>query len=57
MPVGKTTAALATQIFPKLNEIEGEGVMQTLMQNLLQGKAVDDSIKQASDRVKSIMED
>src|SRR5215469_753033 len=57
VPVGKTTAALSTEIFPKLNEIEGEGVMQTFMQNLLQGKDVNASVKQASDRVKSIMED
>jgi hypothetical protein len=31
--------------------------MQTLMQNLLQGRNVTASVKQASDRVKSIMED
>ena len=57
VPFGKTTATHATQIFPKLNEVEGEGVMQTLMQNLLQGKEVGASVKDASDRVKSIMED
>ncbi|MBW0000294.1 MAG: sugar ABC transporter substrate-binding protein [Verrucomicrobia bacterium] len=57
VPVGKTTATHATEIFPKLNEVEGEGVMQTLMQNLLQGKDVSGSVKAASDRVKSIMED
>jgi multiple sugar transport system substrate-binding protein len=57
VPVGKTTATHATEIFPKLNEVEGEGVMQTLMQNLLQGKDVNSSVRAASDRLKSIMED
>jgi multiple sugar transport system substrate-binding protein len=57
LPLGKTTATHSTQIFPKLNEIEGEGVMQTLIQNLLQGKAVDASVKEAASRVNSIMEE
>jgi multiple sugar transport system substrate-binding protein len=57
VPVGKTMAAQSTEIFPKLNEIEGDGVMQTLTQNLLQARDVTASVKQASDRVKSIMED
>jgi ABC-type glycerol-3-phosphate transport system substrate-binding protein len=57
VPVGKTTATHATEIFPKLNEVEGEGVMQTLMQNLLQGKDVNSSVRAASGRLKSIMED
>jgi multiple sugar transport system substrate-binding protein len=50
-PIGKSTA------FPKLNDVEGEGVMQTLMQNLLQGKDVDSSVRAASERLKSILED
>jgi multiple sugar transport system substrate-binding protein len=53
VPLGKTTATHSTQIFPKLNEIEGEGVMQ----NLLQGKAVGASVKEAASRVNSIMEE
>jgi multiple sugar transport system substrate-binding protein len=57
VPLGKTTATHATEIFPKLNEVEGEGVMQTLMQNILQGKDVSASVKEASDRVNSIMEE
>ena len=57
VPVGKSTATHATEIFPKLNDVEGEGVMQTLMQNLLQGKDVDGSVKAASERLKSILED
>ncbi len=57
VPVGKTTATMATEIFPKLNEVEGEGVMQTLTQNLLQGKEVDAAVKEASDRLKSILEE
>jgi multiple sugar transport system substrate-binding protein len=57
VPVGKTTATHATEVFPKLNEVEGEGVMQTLMQNLLQGKDVNASVKAASNRLKSIVEE
>jgi len=57
LPVGKTTATHATEIFPKLNDVEGEGVMQTLVQSLLQGKDVDASVKAASDRMKSVLED
>jgi multiple sugar transport system substrate-binding protein len=57
LPLAKTTATHSTQIFPKLNEIEGEGVMQTLMQNLLQGKPVDASVKEAASRENSILEE
>lgn len=57
VPVGKTTATHATEIFPKLNEVEGEGVMQTLMQKLLQGQDVNASVKAASSRLESIMEE
>ena len=57
LPVAKTTATHATGIFPKLNEVEGEGALQSLSQSLLQGKDVDSSVKTAADRVKSILED
>ena len=57
VPIAKTTATHATGIFPKLNDVEGEGVLQTLAQTLLQGKDVDASVKTAAERLKSIMED
>ena len=57
VPVAKTTATHAAGIFPKLNEVEGEGVLQTLSQTLLQGKDVDSSVKTAAERLKSILED
>ena len=57
VPIGKNTATHAAEIFPKLNDVEGEGVMQTLVQNLLQGKDVNASVKEAADRLKSIMTD
>jgi ABC-type glycerol-3-phosphate transport system substrate-binding protein len=57
VPVGKTTATHATGIFPKLNDVEGEGALQTLSQSLLQAKDVDNSVKTAADRLRSIMED
>ncbi len=57
VPVAKTTATHATEIFPKLNDVEGEGALQALSQSLLQGKDVDSSVKTAADRLKSIIED
>src|SRR3984893_290688 len=36
LPVAKTTATHASGIFPKLNEVEGEGALQSLSQRLLQ---------------------
>ncbi|MBV9488606.1 MAG: sugar ABC transporter substrate-binding protein [Verrucomicrobia bacterium] len=57
VPIGKTTATHAAEIFPKLNEVEGEGVMQTLMQKLLQGQDVTASVKAAASRLDSIMEE
>jgi multiple sugar transport system substrate-binding protein len=57
LPVAKTTAAHATEIFPKLNDVEGEGALQSLSQSLLQGKDVNSSVKTAADRLKSLLED
>jgi len=57
VPIAKTTATHATGIFPKLNDVEGEGVLQTLAQTLLQGKDLNASIKTAAERLRSIMED
>jgi multiple sugar transport system substrate-binding protein len=57
LPVAKITATHATEIFPKLNDVEGEGALQALSQSLLQGKDVNSSVKTASDRLKSIIED
>jgi multiple sugar transport system substrate-binding protein len=57
IPIAKTTATHGTEIFPKLNDVEGEGALQALTQSLLQGKDVNSSVKTASDRLKSILED
>lgn len=57
MPIARTTATHATEIFPKLNDVEGEGALQALSQSLLQGKDVNASVKAASDRLQSIMEE
>ena len=56
VPVGKSTGALAEGIFPVLNEVEGEGVLQTLAQDLLQGQAVQDAMQKANERLVSIVE-
>jgi multiple sugar transport system substrate-binding protein len=57
LPVAKTSASLATEIFPVLNKVEGEGALQTLSQSLLQGKDANSSVKTAADRLKSALED
>jgi multiple sugar transport system substrate-binding protein len=57
LPIAKTTATHATEIFPKLNDVEGEGALQTLSQSILQGKDVGSSAKAAADRLKSAIED
>jgi multiple sugar transport system substrate-binding protein len=57
VPIARTTATHATEIFPKLNDVEGEGALQALSQSLLQGKDVNASVKAASDRLQSIMEE
>ena len=56
VPVGKSTGFPVGGIFPALNEVEGEGVMQTLVQDLLQGKDVTESMEQAEERLKTIVE-
>ncbi len=55
VPIGKGTGTQAEGIFPVLNEVEGEGVLQTLAQDLLQGKAVQESMQKADERLKTIV--
>ena len=55
VPIGQGTAARGDGIFPALNEVEGEGVMQTLWQDILQGKDVTESLTTAETRLKSIV--
>lgn len=56
VPVGKGTGYPVDGIFPSLNEVEGEGVLQTLAQDLLQGKDVTESMEKAAERLESIVE-
>lgn len=55
LPVGKTTATSFPGIFPALSDIEGEGVMQTLTQQIWQGVPAADALAQAEARMKEIM--
>lgn len=55
VPVAKTTGTHFDGIFPALNEVEGEGVMQTLVQDLLQGKDVNESMTKAEERMRQIV--
>jgi len=54
VPIGKTTATFAEGTFPLLNEVEGEGVMQTLVQELWQGGDVASILDTAEARLASI---
>jgi len=55
VPVGKTTATHASGIFPALNDVEGEGVMQSFAQELWQGQDLNAILDTAEGRLKSIL--
>jgi multiple sugar transport system substrate-binding protein len=55
LPVGKTTATYYQGIFPELSDIEGEGVMQTMAQQIWQGNDPAQSMSQAEATMKDIM--
>lgn len=55
VPIGQSTGARYTGIFPELNDIEGDGTMVTLSQDLLQGKDVTESMQKAEEGFKRIM--
>lgn len=55
VPVAKTTGHPVEGIFPALNEVEGEGVMQTLAQDILQGKDAVESMEKANERFEEIV--
>ncbi|XSC48237.1 extracellular solute-binding protein [Bradyrhizobium sp. RDT10] len=55
LPVAKTTGANSETIFAKLNAVEGDGVMMSLIQELLQGKDVAQAIGTADKKLNAIM--
>ncbi len=55
IPIGKTTATAYKGIFPALSEVEGEGVLQTLTQQIFQGVPVKDALPQAESRIQEIL--
>jgi multiple sugar transport system substrate-binding protein len=55
IPTGKTTATNASGIFPALNDLEGEGVMQSFAQELWQGKDLNSILDTAEARLKSVV--
>lgn len=57
VPTGKTTATNAAGIFPALNDVEGEGVMQSFAQELWQGKDLNAVLDTAEGRLKSIVKE
>lgn len=55
VPIAKTTGYPVEGIFPVLNEVEGEGVMQTLAQDILQGKDAMEAMEAANSRFEDIV--
>jgi multiple sugar transport system substrate-binding protein len=55
LPIGQHIGANYPGFFPALNEIEGEGFMQTLAQDLLQGKDLMQSVNRAKATFDSIV--
>jgi multiple sugar transport system substrate-binding protein len=53
--IGKTTGANYPSAFPQLNEVEGEGLMQTLIQDIILGKDTKPTMEKADKRIKDIM--
>jgi len=56
LPLAKTTGSNAPGTFPQLNAIEGDGVMQSLVQEILQGKEVGPALAKAEGKLKEIMQ-
>ena len=57
VPVGKTTGAKSEAIFAKLNAVEGDGVMMSLTQEILQGKDLAQAMAKAEDKLKAIVKE
>ena len=57
VPVLKGTGTATEAIFAKLNAVEGEGVLQSLTQEILQGKDLAPALTRAEEKLKSIMRD
>jgi multiple sugar transport system substrate-binding protein len=55
LPVAGTTGAKSPGVFPALNDFEGSGVVQTLTQDLLQGKDVTASMQKLQTSMQSII--
>jgi len=55
LPISKSTGTFAPSTFPKLNAVEGDGVMQSLTQEILQGKDLAPAMAKADDKLKAIL--
>ena len=54
VPIGKGTGARAHAIFPALNEVEGNGSVMSLLQDLLQGKEVVPSMQRCEAALRKV---
>lgn len=55
LATGKSAGERTPGIWPELNAVEGEGYMNTLITDLLQGKDVNESLQKVEDALKGIM--
>lgn len=55
IPIGQSTGMKAPGIFPVLNDVEGDGVLQTLIQDVLQGQEAKAALQKAETRLQTIV--
>ena len=55
LPVAKPIYNKAKQSFPQLNAMEGDGFLQKLVQQIWQGKPVDEVLPAAQQRLEQIV--
>lgn len=55
LAIGKSAGQRAPGIWPELNAVEGEGYMNTLITDILQGKDVNESLQKVEAALKGIM--
>lgn len=57
LPIMKITGSKYTSAFPELNQIEGDGSMSQLVQKIISGKPVKESMQEATQKIKEIMKE
>lgn len=55
VPVAKSMASVATGTFPQLNEIDGDGFLMSMVQQIWQGVSAEDAVVPAQSHLEEIM--